>query len=93
MDETNIQPNIQVQEMQDKIASLEFQISELRDAFYRNNFSQSQVFNKYSDFTFRLKIPVVSALSSTCEAGELCSYSGGLYLAIAVNTWAQLGFV
>ena len=93
MDEQTPQPNIQVQEMQDKIASLEYQISELRDAFYRNNFSQSQVFNKYSDFTFRLKIPVVSALSTTCELGELCVYNGGLYLAYQVNTWAQLGFV
>jgi hypothetical protein len=93
MDETTPQPNIQMREMQDIIASLQAQVSEIRDAYYRNNFSQQQIFNKYSDFTFRIKLPVVSALSSTCEAGEVCVYSGGLYLAIATNTWAQLGFV
>jgi hypothetical protein len=85
------QPNIIIQEMQNEIANLRSQITELRDSFYRNNFSQQQIFNKYSDFTFRLKIPVVSALSSTCEIGELCAYGGKLYVASAVNTWSLVG--
>ena len=86
MDETTPQPNIQAQELQDQISGLQAQLTELRDSFFRNNFSQQQVFNKYSDFTTRIKIPVVTALAN-CEIGELCFYSGKLYVATAVNTW------
>ena len=90
MDETNTQPNTQAQELQDQISGLQAQVTELRDAFYRNNFSQQQVFNKYCDFTTRIKIPVVTALAN-CEIGELCFYSGDLWVATDINTWTIVG--
>jgi len=68
-------------------------VTELRDSYYRNNFSQQQIFNKYSDFTFRIKLPVVSALSATAEVGEACvlidGVSNDLYVALAVDTWTR----
>jgi len=84
------QTQLQNQQMIEDLASLKAQVTELRDAYYRNNFSQQQIFNKYSDFTSRIKLPVVSALSSTCEVGEACVYSGGLYVAFSVNNWTLI---
>lgn len=83
----------QTQELQNQINALRAELEELRQGYYRNNFSQQQIFNKYSDFTDRIKMPVVSALSSTCEQGEVCvvSSTGKIYVASAANTWTIAG--
>lgn len=81
----------ETQVLQEQINKLRSQIEELSNAYFRNNFSQQQIFTKYSQFSDRIKIPVVAALSATCEVGELCSYSGKLYVASAANTWTIVG--
>lgn len=72
---------------QKQIDELNKKIQDLNDEYYRNNFTSHQDFNKYSNFTSRIKIPVVTALPATCEIGELISYGGKLYHCSATNTW------
>lgn len=73
--------------MDNELQKLKKDLQDLIDEVYRNNFTSHQDFNKYSNFTSRIKIPVVTALPSTCEIGELVSYNGKLYHASALNTW------
>jgi hypothetical protein len=78
-------------EIQLQINKLQRDLQDLTDEVYRNNFSTYQDFNKSSFFNTRLKVPVVTALPSTCVIGELVSYSGKLYVASAANTWVVAG--
>jgi hypothetical protein len=73
--------------LQQQVSALQTQLNQLSGEYYRNNFGAYQDFSKYSAFTGRLRVPVVTALSTTCEIGELCSYAGKLYHASALNTW------
>lgn len=72
---------------EEKNAQLTKDLQNLTDEVYRNNFTSHQDFNKYCNFTSRLKIPVVTALPANAEIGELVSYAGKLYHASALNTW------
>lgn len=72
---------------ENRINELEKKLQDLSEAYYRNNFTANQDFNKVSRFNSRIKIPVVTALPTTCEIGELCSYSAKLYHCSASNTW------
>lgn len=89
--------NEKIAQLEQQIIALSSELEELKQGFFRNNFSQQQIFNKYSDFTDRIKIPVVSALAATAEVGELCAYDAGsgygLYICYTPNTWAQLAYV
>ena len=84
-------PQEQIALLERKIHDLTKDIQDLNDEFYRNNFTSHQDFNKYANFTSRLKVPVVSALPSNAEIGELVCYSGILYVASALNTWTKVG--
>jgi len=75
--------------MPDSVEKLRKDLNELIDEYYNGNFTSSQDFNKYIRFNSRMKVPVVTTLSTTCEIGELCSYSGKLYHCSAVNTWTS----
>jgi hypothetical protein len=77
-------------ETQEQINKLQAQISELQAAFYKNNFSAYQAFNKASEFSTSLKIPVYTTLPS-CEVGQICVFGGKLYVASATNTWTVAG--
>lgn len=66
-------------------------IEALEEAFARNNFSNYQDFNKYCNFTSRLKVPHYTSTPATCEAGEVCEVGGKLYVASAANTWVVAG--
>ena len=76
-------------EEQKKFNELEKAFNSLKDEFYRNNFSSSQDFQKYSRFNTRLKVPTLAASPSTCEVGELhvLTTNGKLYVCSAANTW------
>jgi hypothetical protein len=76
---------------QAQINQLKQELDMLKAEYYRNNFSTRQDFSKYSDFKSKLKVPVFTALPSTCEIGEIGSYSGKLYVCSATNTWAIVG--
>lgn len=77
--------------MQEQIDKLNKELQSLKDEFYRNNFSNTQDFYKFSSFKTRLRVPVVTALPTTAQIGELCSFGGILYTASSTNTWTKVG--
>ncbi len=79
------------EELQAQINTLKQDLQALNDEVYRNNFSAHTDYNKTSYFNSRLKIPVVTALPTKCEIGEIISYGGKLYVASATNTWTIAG--
>ena len=76
-----------------RILELEKELKDLKDAFYTNNFSSSQDFNKYSRFNTRLRVPVRTSAPVTCEVGELhvISSTGKIYVCSSANTWSLVG--
>lgn len=74
-----------------EVAQLKLELAALSSEFYRNNFSANQTFNKYSNFTSRLKVPSYSSLPATCEIGEIVESAGKLRICSAVNTWTIVG--
>lgn len=79
------------QELQKQIDQLKADLKSLNDEFYNNNFSAHQEFNKYSNFSTRLKVPHYTSNPSTCQVGEIIENGGKLYICSAVNTWTICG--
>jgi hypothetical protein len=75
---------------QEQIAKLQSQINDLTAAFYKNNFSTRQDFNKDSAFNSSLKVPVYTTLPS-CEVGQVGVYNGDLMVCSAADTWTIVG--
>lgn len=80
-------------ELQNQIVQLQRDLQELKDAFYRNNFSARQDFYKICDFKTGLKVPVFSVVPTTPdEIGKLISVAGIIYTCTAVTpTWTKVG--
>lgn len=78
-------------EMKDKLEKLQSDFNNLSGAFYKNNFSDHQDFNKSCNFTTKLKVPNYSTLPTTNEVGELVESGGTLYISTGVNTWTVVG--
>ena len=74
---------------QEQINKLQKDLQDLTDEVYNGNFSAHQDFNKVSHFNSRIKIPVITALPTTCDVGELICSAGKLYLCSAINTWTE----
>lgn len=79
------------EELQKEIERLRKDLNDLIDEFYRNNFSAQQDFNKYSNFTTRLKIPHYATAPTTAEIGELIEVGGKLYICSSANTFSLVG--
>lgn len=79
-----------VGELEAKITKLQSDFSNLSQAFYKNNFSSSQVFNKDSVFTTRLQVPVYSAAPAVSEVGDLICVGGQLFICTVANTTFEL---
>lgn len=78
-------------DLQKMIDDLKKDQDALRDEYYRNNFTANQTFNKYSNFTSRLKVPHYDSLPATCEVGEIVESAGKLRICSAANTWTIVG--
>lgn len=79
------------QELQDQIAKLRRDLEGLTQAYYSNNFSSHQDFNKESHFNYRLKVPNYSVLPTTCEVGEIIENGGELYICSSADAWTVVG--
>lgn len=79
----------QIAELQTQTAKLQSQLSDLSAQFYKNNFSNSQTFNKDAIFQSRLRVPVYSAAPSVAEIGDLISVSAKLYICTTVGNVAS----
>ena len=76
--------------LQEQIDILKRDIKILNDEVYLNNFSARQDFNKYSNFTTRLKVPHYDSLPGICDQGEIAESGGVLYICSSMNTWGAV---
>ena len=72
-------PN-EVKELKEIVTKLGSELATLKGAFYKNNFSSSQQFNKDVSFNSRLRVPVFSSAPTIAEIGDLVAISGVLYI-------------
>lgn len=73
--------------VEEQLQILRDQLTTLQQEVYRNNFSSHQDFNKFSNFTTRLKIPHYDALPPVGEVGELIEVGGLLYMCSSPNSF------
>lgn len=75
--------------MTPEIQQLRKDLEALTAEFYRNNFSSSQDFTKFSRFKTRFMFPKYSTAPTTCEVGEayVNTANGKLYVCSSANTW------
>jgi len=74
-----------------QINELTKRLENLENEYFKNNFSAHQDFNKYVNFSVRLKVPRFSTLPTTGEVGEIFEYNGKLYLFTTLNTPVVVG--
>lgn len=75
-----------LEELKNEIAGLKMQISNLQAEFYKNNFKNSQTFNKAVICNDRLRVPVYSSAPAVAEIGDLISVSAKLYICTVAGT-------
>lgn len=75
----------QINELQAQVVKLQSSLNDLSGAFYKNNFSSSQTFNKDVVFQSRLRVPVFSSAPSVAEVGDLICVSAKLYICTSTN--------
>ena len=75
-----------IAELEAQIAKLQSQVADLSGSYYKNNFTSSQVFNKASVFTTRMRVPVFDSAPAVCEVGDLIAIAGKLYICTVANT-------
>ncbi len=73
-------PQQLILDLQDKVAKLEADLADLSGAFYKNNFTSSQSFNKDVVFNSRLRVPVFDSAPTIAEIGDLISVGGQLFI-------------
>lgn len=88
---TPIELKNRIDNLQETIGKLQIDLNALNQEVYLNNFSAHQDFNKYSNFTSRLKVPSYSVAPSTCEVGEIIEVGGKLKICSSANTWTTVG--
>lgn len=76
---------------EEQLQILRQDLASLTQEVYRNNFSNSQDFNKFSRFTTRLKIPHYDAVPPVGETGELIEVGGILLICSSSNTYSIVG--
>lgn len=79
-------PQKQIDALQEQITKFQNQVNDLSGAFYRNNFTSLQTFNKDSIFTSRLKVPHYTSAPTISEIGDLIEIGGKLYICTVANT-------
>lgn len=80
-----------MQELQDQINKLSKELSDLKDSFYKNNFTSHQDFVKSSNFKTTLKVPHYASDPSVCEVGEIIEVGGKLKICSSANTFTIVG--
>lgn len=74
--------------LEEQIAILRSDLQALNQEVYRNNFSSHQDFNKFSNFTTRLKIPHYDSVPPVGEVGELIEIGGALLICSSPNVFS-----
>lgn len=77
----------QLQELEAQLVKMRGEIADLTGQFYKNNLSNTQVFNKDCVFNGRMKPPVFSTTPTVAEIGDLFSTTAGnLYICTTAST-------
>lgn len=71
-----------------RIAQLEKNLQDLTDEVYRNNFTSSQDFNKYSRFNSRMKVPRYASDPSIGAVGDIIEVGGKLKICTVASQTA-----
>jgi hypothetical protein len=81
--------------MPDQIIQLQQQLDDFKAEYYRNNFSNSQDFPKYSRFKTRLKVPHYAANPTIGDVGDIVEVGGKLKIctvaSLTAPTWVVVG--
>lgn len=72
---------------EEQLTALKADLDALTQEVYRNNFSGHQDFNKYSNFTTKLKIPHYDTIPLVGEVGEIIEIGGVLYICSSPNVF------
>lgn len=80
-----------IQFLENQVTELKKALIDLNSEYYRNNFTARQDFNKYSNFTTRLKVPHYSSDPATGEVGEIIEVGGKLKICSSANTFTIVG--
>ncbi len=73
--------------IEEQLQILRNDLINLQTEVFRNNFSSHQDFNKFSNFTTRLKIPHYDSIPPVGEVGELIEAGGALWICSSPNTF------
>lgn len=73
---------------EEQIQILRNDLTALQSEVYRNNFSSSQDFNKFTRFNTRLKIPHYDSVPPVGEVGELIEVGGVLLICSSPNSFS-----
>ncbi len=82
--------NKQLEDLKAQVTKLQSELNDLSGAFYRNNFTSSQSFNKDVVFNSRLRVPVFSSAPTVSEIGDLIAVGGKLYICTVPNLTFEL---
>jgi len=74
--------------IEEQIQILRNDLTALQSEVYRNNFSSHQDFNKFSNFTTRLKIPHYDSVPPVGEVGEIIEVGGFLLICSSPNVFS-----
>lgn len=74
-------------QLEEQLKILQSTVNSLSQEVYRNNFSGHQDFNKYSNFTTKLKVPHYDTIPLVGEVGEILESNGKLYICSSTNTF------
>jgi hypothetical protein len=81
--------NIQQEELNATITKLRSDLDALSGAYFKNNFSGSQTFNKDAIFQTRLRVPVFSSAPAVAEVGDIMAVAGVLYICTVAGSVAS----
>lgn len=73
---------------EEQLAILRSDLTALQQEVYRNNFSSHQDFNKFSNFTTRLKVPHYDSVPPVGEVGEIIEIGGVLLICSSPNSFS-----
>lgn len=82
--------NKEITALKEQMTKLQNQLNDLSGAYYRNNFTSSQSFNKDVVFNSRLRVPVFTSAPTVSEIGDLIAVGGKLYICTVANSTFEL---
>ena len=78
--------NQRLTDLEALVTKLRSDLESLSGAYYKNNFSSAQIFNKDCTFQTRLKVPHYTTAPAICEVGDIIEIGGVLYICTVANT-------